>query len=436
MAKNRPTAHKNKKHLARLEIERRQTKAITITAIAVVVIVALLIGYGILDTTVLQARKVVATVGGAEITVHDLQVRTRMRREQLIQAYISYAQFSQLYGFDLSAQMSQIEAELSDPLAVGQVMLEELIDGTLLSQEAERRGITVSEAELDEAIRGAFEFYPDGSPTPTITPTPVAYSTLSPEQIALVTLTPTPTATVEPSPTATIEAEASPTPTAAQPADATPTVTPFPEPTATPYTEEGFQQAYQENIDKLKTVNASEADYRRVVREDLLRKKLFEIVTADVKPESEQIWVRHILVETEEEANQIYDRLMKGDDFGALAIEFSTDTVSGPNGGDLGWAKYETFVPEFADAAFALEIGGISKPVQSDFGWHVIQAIGHEMRPMTTEEFDQAKQTVFDEWLADLRLQTEIVYVEGWDQYVPSDPDLDQVLQGMSGTGQ
>jgi len=434
MAKNRPIVHKSKKHLARLEIERRQTKAIIATAITVVVIVVLLIGYGILDTTVLQARKVVATVAGEEITVHDLQVRTRMRREQLIQTYISYAQFSQLYGFDLNAQMSQIETELSDPLAVGQTMLDELIDGTLLSQEAGRRGITVSETELDEAIRAAFEFYPDGSPTPTLTPTPVVYSTLSPAQIAMVTLTPTPTETVEPSPTATLEAEASPT--ATQAADATPTVTPFPDPTATPYTEAGFQQAYQENLDKLKTANASEADYRRVVREDLLRKKLFEIVTADVKPETEQVWVRHILVKTEEEANQIYDRLMKGDDFGALAIEFSTDTVSAPKGGDLGWNKYETFVPEFADVAFALKIGEISQPVKSDFGWHVIQAIGHEMRPMTADEFDQAKQAAFDEWLADLRLKTDIVYVEGWEQYVPSDPDLYKVLQGMSGAGQ
>ena len=410
MAKNRPTVHKNKKHLARLEIERRQTKAIITTATAIVVIVVLLVGYGILDTTVLQARKVVATVAGEQITVHDLQVRTRMRREQLIQAYISYAQFSQLYGFDLNAQMSQIETELSDPLAVGQTMLDELIDGTLLSQEAGRRGITVSDAEVDEAIRAAFEFYPDGSPTPTLTPTPVVYSTLSPEQIAMVTLTPTPTATVEPSPTATLEAETSPTPTATQSADAAPTVTPFPEATATPYTEAGFQQAYQENLDKLKT--------------------------ADVKPETEQIWVRHILVETEEEAKQIYDRLMKGDDFAALAAEFSTDTVSAPNGGDLGWAKYETFVPEFADAAFALKIGEISQPVKSDFGWHVIQAIGHEMRPMTAEEFDQAKQAAFEEWLADLRLKTDIVYVEGWEQYVPSDPDLYEVLQGMSATGQ
>jgi parvulin-like peptidyl-prolyl isomerase len=429
MAKNRPTAHKNKKHLARLEIERRQTKAILYSAIAVVVVIVLLVGYGILDSTVLQARKVVATVGGQEITVRDLQIRTRMRREQMIQAYISYAQFSQLYGFDLSAQMDELVSQLNDPVSIGQLMLSDLIDSVLLSQEAERRGITITDAEMEEAIQSGFDYYPDGSPTPTLTPTPVVYSTLSPKQLAMVTLTPT----ASPTPTIT---EVAATPTATQAANAAPTVTPFPEPTATPYTEEGFKLAYQQNLDKLKTVNANEEDYRKVVRQDLIRRKLFEIITADVKPEKEEVWTRHILVGTKEEAQAIIARLAEGEDFGSLAMELSIDTGSGTKGGDLGWATYETFVPEFSAAAFALEVGEISEPVESQFGWHIIQVIGHEMRPMTADEFEQAKQAAFDEWLAGLREATEIIYTDGWDQYVPDDPDLYEAVQDVFGTGQ
>ena len=70
-----------------------------------------------------------------------------------------------------------------------------MIDDELACQEAAKRGITVSEAEVDQAIQSAYSFYPNGSPTPTITPTGVSFPTLSPDTLAFVTLTPLPTNT-------------------------------------------------------------------------------------------------------------------------------------------------------------------------------------------------------------------------------------------------
>ncbi|MAI08818.1 MAG: peptidylprolyl isomerase [Magnetococcales bacterium] len=81
---------------------------------------------------------------------------------------------------------------------------------------------------------------------------------------------------------------------------------------------------------------------------------------------------RHILVKTADEAKAIIKELDGGKDFAKLAEEKSTGP-SAKNGGDLGWFKANDMVPEFSQAAFALEDGAYSKePVQTQFGWHVI----------------------------------------------------------------
>lgn len=88
---------------------------------------------------------------------------------------------------------------------------------------------------------------------------------------------------------------------------------------------------------------------------------------------SQELNARHILVEDEATANEIIEKLNAGEDFAELAKEFSTDPGSGAQGGDLGWFSVGTMVPAFNDAAYALEIDKISEPVQSDFGYHIIQ---------------------------------------------------------------
>ena len=79
----------------------------------------------------------------------------------------------------------------------------------------------------------------------------------------------------------------------------------------------------------------------------------------------------HILVDTEEEALAIIDEIADGTDFSLLARQKSTGP-SGPNGGELGWFGAGRMVPEFEAAVMELEIGEVSAPVQTQFGWHVI----------------------------------------------------------------
>jgi peptidyl-prolyl cis-trans isomerase C len=107
------------------------------------------------------------------------------------------------------------------------------------------------------------------------------------------------------------------------------------------------------------------------------------------KPETE-IHARHILVATEEEAKKAYQRLKGGDEFATIAKEVSKDP--GSEGGDLGWFTKDRMVPAFADAAFKLEVGQVSDPVKSPFGWHIIEVI--DKRQKTFPPFDQVKEQV------------------------------------------
>lgn len=95
----------------------------------------------------------------------------------------------------------------------------------------------------------------------------------------------------------------------------------------------------------------------------------------------EQISARHILVNEEAEAIDLIAKLEGGADFAALAQEFSTGP-SGPKGGDLGYFGRGQMVPDFEAAAFELEIGTFtSRPVQTQFGWHVIKLEDKRTQP-------------------------------------------------------
>ena len=90
---------------------------------------------------------------------------------------------------------------------------------------------------------------------------------------------------------------------------------------------------------------------------------------------------RHILLETEDEATEVLALLEGGGDFAALATERSTDPSAATNGGDLGCQPEGTFVPEFEEAAFAAQAGDIVGPVETQFGFHIIEVLSLDATP-------------------------------------------------------
>ena len=87
------------------------------------------------------------------------------------------------------------------------------------------------------------------------------------------------------------------------------------------------------------------------------------------------IRAKHILVETQDQANTLHQQIIEGADFGELAIA-NSKCPSGQQQGDLGPFGRGQMVKPFEDAAFALGVGNISEPVQTQFGWHIIQRTG------------------------------------------------------------
>lgn len=134
----------------------------------------------------------------------------------------------------------------------------------------------------------------------------------------------------------------------------------------------------------------------------------------------EQIHARHILVETEEEALDIIAELDAGADFAALAQERSTGP-SGPNGGDLGYFGQGQMVPEFEAAAFALDVGEVSPPVQSQFGWHVITV--EDKRPAAPPPFEQVAAQLQQQMLVEA-FETTIGTLRDDAQIEVLDPNL------------
>ena len=96
----------------------------------------------------------------------------------------------------------------------------------------------------------------------------------------------------------------------------------------------------------------------------------------------------HILVETEEDAQALVEELEGGADFAELAREKSTGP-SGPNGGELGWFAAGMMVEPFQDAVETLEVGAVSEPVQTQFGWHVIKL--NETRAKEAPALDEVR---------------------------------------------
>jgi peptidyl-prolyl cis-trans isomerase SurA len=122
--------------------------------------------------------------------------------------------------------------------------------------------------------------------------------------------------------------------------------------------------------------------------------KLNEVRGADAKAIENQFHTRHILMKTtaladdatvKQKLNALRDRILKGEDFAGLAQTNSEDPGSGAQGGDLGWTGPGTFVPEFEQQVANLKDNEISEPFHTQYGWHIVQMLGHRQFDATDE---------------------------------------------------
>ncbi len=445
-SKHPPRKVVTKKHLARQEKEARQIKIIKIGSLAVLAVVLVLFAYAVIDTQIVKPNRVVAQVGDMKLTARQFQQEVKYGRINLINRASQYLEYAQMFGGmgDFLSAAQQIVAQLDSPQTLGEATVNRMIDEVLIHEEATKRGISVSDAEVEEELHTAFGFFPNGTQTPTITPTSYPTATLDATQLALIgptaTLASTPEAESETSvpeetgePAQEVGDDESPAKAEGTPVpDLTPTSEPTFTPTPTVYTTQIFADNWSTYLSNLKGFGITDTFIRKTFENQLLRSKLMEEITRDIDPLAEQVWARHILVATEDEALKVLDELKAGKDFKELASTYSTDPGSKDNAGDLGWFGKGRMVPEFEEAAFALaKVGDLSQPVQSVHGWHIIQLLGKGKNPVDSQTFQTQKMSFFEDWLKDLRdKRTDITIMdEVWQGITPDMPPFPNTLR-------
>jgi parvulin-like peptidyl-prolyl isomerase len=477
-------------YLSKAERERLFQRRVLIAAGVVAVIVAAIVLGAILNDQVLIPRQPITTVGDQEISVSEFKDRVQYERFQAAE------QVRQVYDALLAQGMSkedarnQVLSTFSGEQAIGGQLIDLLINGEFFGQQvmtqveeeliveqaAKEFGITAEvdeaavQAELDRLAsaytRRSLEATPSATPSeiPSETPTP------------LVSVTPSPTATETLPPTETIQPTAegcaegdetcptvTPLPTlipSFTPTE-TPAVTDTPTPTNTPLSQADSaatvvayeKRLVQEGGDES---GLSEEDIRNIFRKQAIVTAVREYITSDKEqfPDyyvgNEEIWVdaRHILIQIPEgveildeedneyinRAREIVEALRNGESFAAAAEANSDDPGSGSHGGSLGWASSENYVEGFKEAVETLPIGEISDPVKSEFGWHIIQVMDREIRPVSPATLESRRFQKFSEWLDAYRINVSIERKENWQEFIPDKPDFNDLLSDILGT--
>lgn len=378
--------------------EERQQRILLLALGGVALAIILIAAFGYYQENIGKLNAPIAMVNGVPISVRDYQARVRYdamnlySQLQQLDSNLQQIQSDPSLSFLASSFQQQAQQVYSQLAQIDTLDFDQVIEDEIVRQEAAKRGITVTSDEIDQQIE-TFIGYQRPTPTPTAGPSP------TPTQTGTPTLTPTitPTYTPTPKPTGTI------TPTVTPTAGPTETVGPTdtPAPTSTPISYDSYLTQKKTYFDNLgKQIQVSESDVRRFVEAALLKGKLQKAIGATVPTTAEQVWARHILVSTLDDAKKVEDRLSKGEDFAVVAKDVSTDTGSKNQGGDLGWFTRGQMVKEFEDAAFSLPVNQISQPISTTYGYHIIQVLGHQQnRPLDPSALQQAQTTAFNDWI-------------------------------------
>lgn len=166
--------------------------------------------------------------------------------------------------------------------------------------------------------------------------------------------------------------------------------------------EEGWQQWLAEN-------QYTDEEFRASLRPSLITARMRDQVVQALPAQITQVRARHILVDSEAQANDLLTRLANGEDFAALAASFSRDVTTREIGGDLGWfADGELMEPALTQVAFAIQAGQIAGPVATRLGYHVLQVLERADTPVPAEKQPLLAQIAFEKWLQGLAFNAVI----------------------------
>lgn len=532
MAKRKKRVPEEERELTRKQArlharDRERNRKLYIGAGSAILLAMLIIVAGALYAFAYVPNSTLARAGADTIVTKDFWQRMRLERSRLASQLVNLQQLEQQFGQSFfTQQINQIQAQLQSPFTLGMQVLDDMIDEKIVAQEAAARGITVSDEEVEAALREEIARNRNAITAPQATET------------AEAGIAATATATAwTPTPLPTIDANVVVT------ATATPLPTAEPLPTQPIISDTGYTEGLNELSTTLSDINSVDLEgYRAVIRARLLADKLSAAIGEEtVTATEEQVHARHILInvitptvslsdtnvitapiapgtaasgtlttsavisgdvaagstltatapvsattaptaatpvtpttsvttaaattttaplsptaaltstdgmtatagvtatagmttvpgitstagitestqpetpvertdaEAKALAESLRQRILAGEDFATLAREYSDDTGSGAQGGDLGWFGRTAMVAPFAETAFTLPIGEISEPIKTQFGYHIIEVLEKdENRPKEESQLQQERTQAFQDWLQEKKTTIEI----------------------------
>lgn len=362
--------------------------------VAVGIVVVGILVYGYLVENVFKGREPVATVNGVPVTTADFQARVRHYRLILQEQRDYYtAQRMELDPTDpntsflleyLNRQIRQLDSMLSEMYAtmLGKEVLDRMVQEEIIRQEAARRGLSVSQEEIDRAIEEQFGYDREAAPaflTPTVAPT-----------LPLTAETPlTATATAAP----------------------------------TPIPKEEFDRRYQEYVKTyLKPSGLSESRFRALVEANLLHDKLRQAMTAELPPTMEQVQIRYFSFPAQEEAAKVVERLDTGEEWEIIAAEMRANGEGQAYSSEPQWVTRGFLAEQFGEEAAGTiwdtpAPQRISPLAGIDGRWYIVQVMGRQVRELDTWMRSAEERRLFQEWLQGQ--MATVQYSDNWESKIP-----------------
>jgi len=379
-----PQKAPNRKQLATRKRDEKAQRIITWIAIGVGVVILSVLGYGVVSELFIKANAPVARVDGEPIKTKDYQARVRFERlstknqilqyENYLTQYDMTDEFMQTLATQLQQQKQQLELQLAPgSVAIfGSSVLDKMVEERLVSKEAARLGITVTQEEVDRQIESLFGYDRDA--------------------VAATTAPLTPTTTTVTNTAAVTNTE-------------------------TPMTRAEFETYYEQfKSVYLRPSGLSEEAFRQSVEIELLRPKVVEALTQDIETKANQAQVTVLVTGTLEAALALQERLNAGESVDALVEELNNSETGGGWAADLGWVQPGRLTTDFSadvdTAAFEIPVGTASDPITRDeTEYYVVFVRAREVRDLDEATLSAAREQRFSEWLAEQK-QARVEYLD------------------------
>lgn len=349
------------KAMARRHVREQRMLRVLYVMGGLVVLALAVAGFGYFYENIWRANEPIASVYGKPITTVEYAKVLGFKQTLLDNQQQQFEQMMQQpsdpnnpqSGFMAQIAQQQLSSIRQQRGELEGKTVEDMMNAELMRVEAKKRGLSATQDEINNAIVDEL-----GTRAPQPTPTPTTGE--DGQQAAVPTPAPTPPATAD-----------------------------------------EIQKARDQMTNTLKQLKLlSEQEFIAwIIEPKVLEKKLNDAMADGTPRTAEQVHARHILVDTQDDAQKVIDRLNAGEDFAAVAAEVSKDNSNKDQGGDLGWFPRGQMVKEFDTIAFSLPINDLSRPVKTQFGYHVIQVLEKGDRELTDEQYATAKKGALDRWL-------------------------------------